>query len=187
MSKHVRLSDDTELFTKYIRNLHEEIHCCITSSNTSYKQATDLHYHFLTFEEGDFVLVRTMLERFPLISVTSCHAHSIGLFPILKQVGENSYDVGIPSSWGISSTFNVLDLISYKALPNIDKLLLPMALPHLLPPFPLLINMNTLRKYGMRLSPSSRVLWSASFLFIDKDKPHEILMDHISRLGKPMT
>ena len=84
--------------------------------------------------------------------------------------------VDLPSTWGINFIFNISNLVSRKALPNIDSLPYPwphekVSLPHpRLPPLCLLpLGMNTMRKYWIRSSPSLRVEQVRNFFFIGRD------------------
>jgi len=46
------------------------------------------------------------------------HAHSAGPFKVLQRVGPNAYVLDLPHDFGISSTFNIEDLVAYhKPLP----------------------------------------------------------------------
>ena len=44
------------------------------------------------------------------------HARGVGLFKIIKKFGPNAYVVDLPSDFGISSIFNIADLVIYKEL-----------------------------------------------------------------------
>ena len=66
-------------------------------------------------------MVQLRLERYSLGTTTKLHARSGGSFRVLSRMGENTYVVDIPPSWGISSTLNVTDLAAYLALPPHDQ------------------------------------------------------------------
>ena len=59
-------------------------------------------------------MVRVRPERFPSGVVKKLHAQGAGTFQILKRVSSNAYVVDIPPDYGISSTFNVSDLVAYR-------------------------------------------------------------------------
>ena len=42
------------------------------------------------------------------------HPRAAGPFTVRKVVNPNAYNVAIPSDWGISSTFNIGDLVAYQ-------------------------------------------------------------------------
>ena len=42
------------------------------------------------------------------------HARGAGPFKIIKRIGPNAYVLDLPSDFGISSTFNISDLVGYK-------------------------------------------------------------------------
>ena len=118
---HIRASEDGIAFAQHVSELHAYIHDRITQQNAAYKQAADLHRRHRSFEVGDQVMVRLRPERYSPGTATKLHARSAGPFRVLSRVGENAYVVGIPPSWGISSTFNVADLATYSALPPHDQ------------------------------------------------------------------
>ena len=59
-------------------------------------------------------MIRIRPERFPSGVVEKLQAHSAGPFKVLKRIGSNAYIIDIPSTYGISSTFNIEDLVSFK-------------------------------------------------------------------------
>ena len=62
-------------------------------------------------------MVRLRPERYAPGSTTKLHARRASPFCVLSRIGENAYVVDIPHSWGISSTFNVADLVSHQVPP----------------------------------------------------------------------
>ena len=66
-------------------------------------------------------MIRLRPERFPLGTVKKLHARSAGPYKVIKRVGSNAYVLELPSDLGISSTFNISDLVEYRAptiIPN---------------------------------------------------------------------
>ena len=66
------------------------------------------------FTEGDHVMVRLKPERFPPGTLKKLHARGAGPFKIIKKVGSNAYVLELPPELGISSTFNISDLVEYR-------------------------------------------------------------------------
>ena len=66
------------------------------------------------FKEGDQIMIRVHLEWFPSGIVKKLQARGAGSFKILRRVGLNAYVVDSTPEYGISSTFNVVDLMAYK-------------------------------------------------------------------------
>ena len=114
---HIRASEDGVAFAQHVSELHKYIHDRITRQNAAYKQSADSHHRHQSFEVGDQGMVQLRPERYSPSTATKLHVRSTGPFRVLSRVGENAYVVDIPPSWGISSTFNVADLVAYLALP----------------------------------------------------------------------
>jgi len=57
-------------------------------------------------------------ERFSSGANRKLHARSVEPFKVLQRVGSNAYVLDLPHDFGISSTFNIEDLVAYhKPLP----------------------------------------------------------------------
>jgi len=56
-------------------------------------------------------------ERFPPEAVKKLTARNAGPFKILKKINRNAYVIHLPPDFGISLTFNISDLVSYKGPP----------------------------------------------------------------------
>ena len=52
-------------------------------------------------------------ERFPSETVKKLQARNAGPFKVLKRKGPNAYVIDLSHNYGISSSFNVEDLVAY--------------------------------------------------------------------------
>ena len=101
-------------------NLHHEIRRKIILNNENYKRAADEYRHEKEFGEGEMVMVRIKPGRLPQGAIRKLHARNTDPFKVLKRIGPNAYLLDLPSDMGISSIFNVEDLILY--YPDIENL-----------------------------------------------------------------
>ena len=86
-------------------------------------------------------MIRIRPKRFPSGTVKKLQARSAGPFKILKQMGPNAYVIDLPHDYGISSSFNIEDLVAYKAsqlflIPLLMSLCLILLIPLFLPIYP---------------------------------------------------
>ncbi|KAF7142018.1 hypothetical protein RHSIM_Rhsim06G0128700 [Rhododendron simsii] len=107
-------SESAESFAKRIRNLHADIRRKIALSNENYKLAADVSRRNQEFNEGDYVMVRIRLERYPKHFFKKLHARAIGPHRIIRKLGPNAYLIELPSNMSISPIFNVEDLFPYR-------------------------------------------------------------------------
>ena len=59
-------------------------------------------------------MIRLRLERFPPGTVRKLHACGAGPFKVIKKIGTNAYVLELSPELGISSTFNISDLVEYR-------------------------------------------------------------------------
>ena len=111
---HTRVSESAESFAHHVKNLHKEISHKINLSNELYKRLANSRKRDKEFVEGDYVMIRLKPERFPPGTVRKLHARGAGPFKVVKKVGPNAYVLELPPELGISSTFNVSDLVEYR-------------------------------------------------------------------------
>ena len=114
MSSHDRVSVYTVEFASHMHELHKEINKRIRASNLKYKTQVDLYRRHLDFDVGDYVMIHIKLEWYPSGIIKKLQGRSVGPFKVLKKLGPNAYVIDIPSNYGISSTFNIADLLAFK-------------------------------------------------------------------------
>ena len=59
-------------------------------------------------------MIRIRPERYPSGIVKKLQACIAGPFKVLKKLGPNAYVIDIPSDYGISSIFNIADLLAFR-------------------------------------------------------------------------
>ena len=111
---HARVSESAASFAQHVRDLHHEISQRIQQSNLNYQNLANSRERTKEFIEDDHVMVRLKPERFPPGTLKKLHARGAGPFKIIKKVGSNAYVLELPPELGISSTFNISDLVEYR-------------------------------------------------------------------------
>ncbi|PKU83847.1 RNA-directed DNA polymerase [Dendrobium catenatum] len=102
------------------KNVLEEVHNNLESSNSKYKQLADAHRRHQVFSPGDLVMLRVRREWFPTGTYTKLSPRKIGPFPISRKINDNAYVIDLPSHIQTSSTFNVADIYKYHPLDEAD-------------------------------------------------------------------
>ena len=86
---HMRVSEPTEKFAKYIHDLHDEIRRKISLSNEEYKLAADVHRRSKEFNVGDYVMVPIRPERIPKTCSKKLYARVMGPYSIIREMKSN--------------------------------------------------------------------------------------------------
>ncbi|GFY95544.1 AGC (cAMP-dependent, cGMP-dependent and protein kinase C) kinase family protein [Actinidia rufa] len=105
-------------------------------SDSKPKKQTDSRRRHSEFQVGDYVMVRICPEWCPSGTARKLCARSAGLFKVLRRIGPNAYVIDLHPNSGISSTFNIEDLVAFKgnfAIPN-DPFFEPIHEPTIYPP-----------------------------------------------------
>jgi hypothetical protein len=64
----------------------------------------------IVFGQGDFVWVHLRKDRFPDQRKSKLQPRTNGPFKVLHKINDNAYKIDLPSSYDISTSFNVTDL-----------------------------------------------------------------------------
>ena len=75
-------------------------------------------------------MIRIRPERFPFGTIKKLQARSARPFKVLKRMGPNTYVIDLPHDYGISSYFNIEDLVAYKSPTAIPNTLFDESLPN---------------------------------------------------------
>nr|GFA59291.1 RNA-directed DNA polymerase [Tanacetum cinerariifolium] len=103
---------------RQIKELHAQVREQNIKHNLQYQTRANKHRKHVLFEEGDLVLIHLRRARFPQGRFGKLHPRADGPFRILKKINDNAYKVELPGHYGVSDTFNVVDLSPYT--PNAD-------------------------------------------------------------------
>jgi hypothetical protein len=111
-------ADKATLFIEWIQHIHQQVQDILQKSNDKYKQRHDQHRVPHKFQVGEKVWLHLQKERligphrklFPL-----CY----GSYTITRAVGDNAFELNIPSFLGLHPVFNV-DLLRPYFPPLLD-------------------------------------------------------------------
>ena len=106
-------SADAEQRANEIKKLHEQVRGRIEKQNSRYKTQRDKHHKLHTFKEGDLVWIHLRKERFPNKPNDKLSPRADGPFRVTQKINDNAYKIELPGDYGVSATFNVVDLSPY--------------------------------------------------------------------------
>jgi len=64
----------------------------------------------MLFEPGDLVWVHLRKDRFPEPRKNKLQPRADGPFKVLRKINDNAYEIDVPSTYGVSISFNVANL-----------------------------------------------------------------------------
>jgi hypothetical protein len=93
--------------------LHKTTKQNIEPMNAKYKMSDDKGRKQLDFDPGDFVWLHLIKERFLDLRKSKLMPRADGPFKVLKKINENACKFDLPTDFGVSPTFNIVDLKPY--------------------------------------------------------------------------
>jgi len=93
--------------------LHAQVRERIAKPNDQAKKQENKHKREAHFQPGDLAWIHLRKERFPSKHKSKPMPRSNGPFEILEKVGPNAYLVNLLGDYGVSATFNAVDLNPY--------------------------------------------------------------------------
>ena len=111
----VDINDEAEKMIENIERVHKEVYDHLMQTIESYKKTTNKKRRQAGFSQGDLVMIHHGKNRFPTDTYNKLKDRQLGLFRILKKVGENAYKIELPPDMHIHPIFNVADLKQYYA------------------------------------------------------------------------
>jgi len=108
-----KFSWEAEKRAKEIQDPHSHIRERIEKSNTQAMNQANKHKKNVQYQPADLVWIHLRKERFPSKRRSKLLPRSDGPFEILENIGPNAYKVDLPREYGVSATFNVVDLSPY--------------------------------------------------------------------------
>jgi hypothetical protein len=93
--------------------MHETTKLNIEKMNEKYRIAASKGRKEVKLEPGDLVWLQLRKERFPELRMSKLMSRVVGPFKILAKINDNAYKLELPPEFGVSHSFNILDLRPY--------------------------------------------------------------------------
>jgi hypothetical protein len=93
--------------------MHETTKLNIEKMNEKYRIAVSKGRKEVKLEPGDLVWLHWRKERFPELRKSKLMFRAAGPFKILAKINDNAYKLELPPEFGVSPSFNILDLRPY--------------------------------------------------------------------------
>jgi translation initiation factor IF-1 len=101
---------DASQRSEFILKMHETTKLNIEKMNEKYHIAASKGRKEVKLEPGDLVWLHLRKERFPELRKPKIMFRAAGPFKILAKINDNAYKLELPPMFGVSPSFNILDL-----------------------------------------------------------------------------
>jgi hypothetical protein len=113
LSSSEKLNFDAKQRAELMLKMHETIKENIECMNDKYKISGDKGRKQLNFEPSDLVWLHLRKEQFPDLRKSKLMSRADGPFKVLEKINENAYKLDLSADFGVSPTFNIVDLKPY--------------------------------------------------------------------------
>jgi hypothetical protein len=105
-----KVNFDAKQRAELMLKLHETTKENIERMNVKYKLVDDKGRRQLMFELGDLVWLHLRKERFLELRKSKLMPRTDRPFKLLEKINDNAYKLDLPVNFGVSPTFNIVDL-----------------------------------------------------------------------------
>jgi hypothetical protein len=104
---------DASQWSEFIFKMHETTKLNIDKMNEKYRIVASKGRKEVKLELGDLVWLHLRKERFSELRKSKLMSRVAGPFKILTKINDNAYKLELPLEFGVSPSFNILDLWPY--------------------------------------------------------------------------
>jgi hypothetical protein len=104
---------DASQRSEFILKMHETAKLNIEKMNEMYRIAASKGRKGVKLEPGDLVWLHLRKKRFSEVRKSKLMSCVAGPFKILAKINDNAYKLELPPEFGVSPSFNILDLRPY--------------------------------------------------------------------------
>jgi translation initiation factor IF-1 len=104
---------DASQWSEFILEMHETTKLNIEKMNEKYQIADSKGRKEVKLEPGDLVWLHMQKEWFSNLKRSKLMSRADGPFKIIEKINDNAYKLELPPEFGVSPTFNILDLRPY--------------------------------------------------------------------------
>jgi hypothetical protein len=105
-----RVNFDASKRAEFVKTLHERAKSNIEKMTKMYEKHDNKGRKKIVFQQGDLVWVHQRKDRFPDQRKSELQPRVDRPFKVLRKINDNAYEIDLPSTYGISTSFNVADL-----------------------------------------------------------------------------
>ena len=92
------------------KKIHDQARTNIEKMTKLYEKRANKGRKPMLFEPGDLVWVHLRKDHFPERHKCKLQPRADGPFKVLRKINDNAYEIDLPSTYGVSTSFNVVDL-----------------------------------------------------------------------------
>jgi hypothetical protein len=108
-----RIHDDAKEHAEFVLKMHETTKHNIEKMTEKYRVAGSKGKREVKLEPGDLVWLHLRKDRFSELRKSKLIPRADGTFKINEKINDNTYKIELPFEFGVSPTFNILDLRPY--------------------------------------------------------------------------
>jgi len=111
-----RMNFDASKRAEIVKKLHDRAKANIEKMTKLYEKRANKGRKKILFEPGDLVWVHLRKDRFLEQRKSKLQPRADGPFKVLRKINDNAYEIDLPSTYGVSTSFNVVDLSPFFGL-----------------------------------------------------------------------